>query len=415
MAYADVSILERELVNSAIMYAFIFAMIISSGLSMTISRYLADELFENHRENILASLVGVITVDLLTGGIIGAIFYIGSPLPVNFKILSYMLFIELSVLYLLMVYISAIKDYKKIAQAFGFGTILTVLLAILFAVTGMSLPLAILISIDIGFMVNMVIQMIAVRQAFYHMSNQVFDFTGTMIRMPRLFFINLFYTIGLFAHNFLFWRFSNLSIHLMKTFYYAPAYDIATFFSVLTILPATIIFVVKVETSFYDKYRDFCNAIMKGGTLKDIEQSKSKMIQILWRELSSIFEIQFIATVLMLVAGINLVLPLLGADNQTIELYSVLVIGYFLTYMAFIVVTILLYFDNQEDALKITGLFLATSTILTWITIRMGENFYGLGLGSSALVTLLVGIFFLNRTVNQIDYRLFSKQPLSRR
>jgi hypothetical protein len=45
--------------------------------------------------------------------------------------------------------------------------------------------------------------------------------------------------------------------HGSKTYAIAPDYDTATFFAVLSIVPASVLFVVKVETSFYERYRNF--------------------------------------------------------------------------------------------------------------------------------------------------------------
>lgn len=412
---ADVPILERELVNAAIMYSFIFSMINVSGLSMSIARFIADEIYRGNSDNVLASLVGVIAINLPVCGLAGILLFWRSPLPFDFKLLVYMMFIELSVLYLLMVYVTAIKDYKKIVLAYAVGTVTAILLILMMDRSGVALTKAVLIGIDIGFLVNLFILLITIRQTFNHMSSQVFLFTDTIVEYPKLFFINLFYTLGLYIHNFMFWSMSGISVRLMDTFIYAPSYDIATFLSVLTILPATVIFIVRVETNFYEQYRKISHAILHGGCLKDIDKAREEMVRVLKREINTILQIQFIVTVVLLVFGVNLFLPLIEADNQIIELYSILSIGYYMTYMAYIVVTILLYFDDQESAIRVTFLFLVMTIVFTGITLLLGERFYGLGLDVSAIITLIVSIGYLNRTISQVDYRLFSRQPVLRR
>ena len=408
---AGTSVLDRELLNSIIMYAFIFALINVSGLSMVVSRYLADELFINNTNNVLASLAGVLSINTLVGGIAGLLFFIISPLTTGYRLITYILFIELTILYQLMVYISAIKEYKKIIMSFIVGVVVTIISSLLLSAFSVRLIIAILIGVILGFFINLLIQLVVIRQTFAEINDSYFLFLKTFKRMPQLYLINFFYTLGLYCHNILFWHFSDLSTNIQNTFYYAPAYDNAAFLSFLTILPAIVIYIVKVETSFYQDYRYFCHAILTGGRLNDIEQSKEKMIKTLRRELYTIFEIQLIATIILLISGVFLFLPLLGVDSQTIELYSVLSIGYFLTYMSFIVVNILLYFDNQQDSVMIMGFFLIVNILLSLITINLGEQFYGLGLGISALLTLIIGLRSLEKTMVQIDFRLFSVQP----
>lgn len=171
------------------------------------------------------------------------------------------------------------------------------------------------------------------------------------------------------------------------------------------------LFVIKVETSFYDKYRDFCRVIVDGGSLRDLVFAREQMVSTLKRELSYIIEVQFIITLALLVVGVNIIMPLFSNDSKTIELYVFLAIGYFLTYMTFIMMTILLYFDNQEHTLQIASVFLLGTIVLTGVTILLGEQFYGLGLCLGSLLSLMVASKHLNDTISNVDYRLYAREP----
>ena len=402
---------DREFVVSTIMYAYVFAMINVSGFVMIISRYIADKIYIKDFQDVLASLVGVIAITVLTGGIAGFVFFLGSPLPVLIKFASYCLLIELSILFILMAYVSALKDYKRIAVSYGIGVVLTILGSILLILAKVSAPVAVLVSFALSFLITIFRLLATIRRSFSHMSDNLFDFLVYVKKMPLLFFTNLCYTLTLFVHNFIFWRFSNLAVEMKGTYLYAPAYDSATFLAVLTIIPITVMFVVKGETSIYDQYRNFCQMIANGATLKLIGTAKTQMNEVIRKELSFIFEVQLIITVLLIIFGINVFLPLLGSSTLTKELFVLMAIAYFLTYMTYMVITLLLYFDNQEATFAITSFFLLATIIFTGITLRLGERYYGLGLIASALISLLIGLYVLEKTVNQIDYRMFSKQP----
>jgi polysaccharide biosynthesis protein PelG len=411
MKQIQVPIMERDLINTTIMYSYVFAMISVSGLNMIMSRYLADQIYLNKKERILSSLSGSITVLVTVSGLICFGFYAFSMTPLAYKFLAYLLFMELCCLYLFMVYLSAVKDYKKITWSFSIGAMLTIVLIVLLQALKIPITLTILIGLDAGLMVNMIFMLFIIKKHFGKMSIHMFQFLHYIIKMPRLVLTSIFYALGLFAHNIIFWLLSDLSINLQKTFFYAPIYDNATFFAVVTIIPSSIFFVVRVETSFYEKYRDFCQAIVSGGSLKAIDLTKESMIATLKKELSTLFEIQFLTTIILIILGVYIILPALGADSLTIGIYSILAISYFLIQMLFFTVTMLLYFDNQEDSLKVTGLFLVLSILLTLLSLLLGHSYYGLGLCLSALISLVFSIRCLLRMLKKVDYRLLSKPP----
>lgn len=350
------------------------------------------------------------SINLLLGGTMAIMFFINSPLAFIFKILSYIFFLELSILYILIAYISALKDYMRIVRGFVIGAVSTILLSFLFLVLKIEITSAILMGLVIGFLITIALLLISIKSYFNSMSSNAFNFLNYIFKMPYLFLINLFYTLGLFAHNFMIWRFSDLSNTLKDTFVLSKAYDNATFFAVLTIIPAIVLFVVRVETNFYPKYMNFTNTLNNGGSLRDIEKSKTKMIIVLERELINIMKMQFVATFLLIIFGSTILLPILGKDKETIAIFSLLSIGYYMTYMTFLVITILLYFDNQEDSLKISSIFLLSNIIFNYITIIGGREYYGLGLAISSIIALIIALYYLNRTLKNIDYRLFSKE-----
>ena len=385
-------------------------MISVSGFVMVISRYIADKIYIGDISDILSSLVGVLSINLVLGSLIAGIFFMNSSLNFIFKLLSYMFFIELSVIYILIAYISALKDYMKIVKGFIIGTFISILSSIILILIGLEITTSIQLGLVIGFLITTVLLSIAISSFFNIMNINIFKFIPYIFNMPQLFFINLFYTLGLFSHNFIFWKFSEISSELNSTFILSTTYDNASFFAVLTILPATVLFIIKVETAFYSKYRKFISSLDGGGSLRDIEISKKEMIDVLRRELINIMKVQLVLTFLLIIFGTTILLPLLNNDRSTIEIFSLLSIGYFMTYMTFIIITILLYFDNQNDALKISIIFLVSNITLSYITIVLGRMYYGLGLPLSSLISLIIGLNLLNKMLNNIDYRLYSKQ-----
>ncbi len=82
------------------------------------------------------------------------------------------------------------------------------------------------------------------------------------------------------VHNFLFWT-SELGVRIGGTYIYAPTYDVPTFYAFLSIMPSMIMFMVSIETSFYDKYKKYYSLITGKGNFTDIENAKKDMTRTL--------------------------------------------------------------------------------------------------------------------------------------
>lgn len=404
----NISMFERETIKATIMYAYVFSMINASGFIMIISRYIADKFFIKDTTDILSSLLGVIASTLLIGGTFAGIFYYKSPIPNLQKYISYIIFIELSILYILMAYISAIKNYKMVAISFGLGTAIGVILSGIILYIKVDIVLGILFAVSIGYFVNIMVLIYAVKKHFGVLSKNTFGFLSYIKEHYKLFLTGLFYTIAMFIHNILFWRFSNINLNIMGTYYYAPAYDTASFFAVLTIIPAAILFVVKFETTFYERYIIFQNCLLKG-SLKDLVIAKERMIDTLKRELTFIMEIQIIMSIVLTVLGVYVILPIFANDSLAIELYIFLAIGFFMSFMTYIIMVVLLYFDLQKETLIISSIFLISTFLFTFLSIYLGQEYYGLGYNISSIISLIMSLHYLNKEIGRIDYRIYSK------
>jgi polysaccharide biosynthesis protein PelG len=178
----------------------------------------------------------------------------------------------------------------------------------------------------------------------------------------------------------------------------------------LTILPSTVIFVVKVETSFYRQYRGYCHAIIGGGGLRDIESARTRMIHLIGEELTFLMEVQLIISMTAIVFG-NIVLPSLGITGISLEIFTFLVLGYYCVYMLFVVITILLYYDDRKGTLFILILFFVSNAAATYYSIILGKDYYGLGMIASGVFCLIISIIRLKLLIKNIDYRIFCSQP----
>lgn len=99
----------------------------------------------------------------------------------------------------------------------------------------------------------------------------------------------------------------------VSIFHTALSFDMALFLAFVVNIPALVIFVVKVETAFYEKFVVYIS-VLNNGTLHMIEKERNVMTRALLQEPFFVYEVQLIINVVLvcLVSGCFLLpLPLL--------------------------------------------------------------------------------------------------------
>lgn len=402
----------RQLFVVPVIYAFIFSQLAASGFTMLINRFVADKLSLKHHDDIVPSLFGMISLVTVVGALPAVLFLWSSPLSVWVKLATYILYMQLTIMWVFMVYLSALKEYQKTIKVFLAGVIIALMPAYLVIKWGfVSIPLGLFWSMDAGLLFINIIDFIFITHFFEGNSEQHFLFLGHFQRASSLFFINLFYTGGLYIHNILMWH-SPLGHSVARTYVYAPLYDIPAFLAFLSVLPAMVMFVILMETSFYKKYQVYFSYMTNDGNLSQITRARKEMLVLLWAKLADLLEVQLVFSLLAVILG-NFLLPQWGFDNQALNIFNLLALGDYLSCLLLIVIIIQLYFGDRRGALAVAALFLLTNTSFTWYSIGLGEQFYGWGFVAASFVALLLGlqrsIYYLNR---MDDYYVFCSRSM---
>ena len=400
---------ERELFSAAVQYAFIFSQIITGGFNLVISRYVADQTYLKNYDKVLSSLYGVICTCILLGGLTAFLFYLDSPLPLSFKLVSYLFFTELIIIWLQCMYVSALKNYMKIVKSFLTGTVVSIV-AVFFCIYVLDLnnAIALFVCFNLGFFVIIVMFMNQIKEYFAINNLDYFDFLIYVEKFPLLFFGGLFYTFGLYGHNIVVWQ-GELQVMIQKTFAVAPFYDVPVFWAYLTILPSLVLFMVSVETSFYEKYKSYYKRILQSYPLKDILNAKKDLYRIISVELMFLTEIQLMVMFGGIALGITF-LPGLGFTNEQVHIFIILTIGNLFFIIMYTMVLILLYFNDQKGAFFTTFLFVITCLLFTLVATKLGN--YGFSVFLSSFLSLILVVSRLAYYLTNLDYFTFCAQPL---
>jgi uncharacterized membrane protein len=184
-----------------------------------------------------------------------------------------------------------------------------------------------------------------IRQHFPTRSNHYFDFLLYVKRYPVLILYNALYTVGLYVHNFIYWIFP-LTRDQVGLFLYSAEYDMATFLAMLTTLPATVLFVVGMETNTYTCYSNYIAAV-NSAPKAVIDKTQSDLERNILQEYAKMTEVQAVVSLLLIVVGMS-VFPYWGISSGIIEMYPFLACGYFFSFMMFMTTTLMLYFESYR-------------------------------------------------------------------
>ena len=346
-----VPVQQQNMLLAGVTYSFIGGLTISGMLGMLMSRYVSDMLYTKQKEKIFSSFLGGMALCLVVAGLVSLFFAYRIALPLAVEALCYVLTLTITAMFFSMVYISAVKDYVRITFNFIFGIAVGYLLIrYLIDEKAMETIYAVLIGMDVGFILIVCLHTITIKQFFKTHDRSYFGFFSHIKKMPSLVFINTFYMISIFAHTIIVWN-TSIGFSVVENMRVAPSYDVPAFIALLTTMPAMVIFVVKTETTFYDHYKEYMWMLDGGGSLLDLEQAGKSMKDNLYNEIFTLMQVQLMISVLSVILA-RIYFSALGLSDFAFTIFSYLSFGYYCIVMVNIISSIILYFDDRAFGFK---------------------------------------------------------------
>src|SRR6056297_977487 len=410
-----IDITQKDLFMGTIIYSFIFSQILVSPLQMMMTRYIADKLYEKKYKLIGGSFIGVLKMALLIGLVLVIIYYYGKNISLSYKVLAGIFFLTITSIWVLMIYLSAIKNYKIILIAFFSGSLFSIISAVGLLNSSIYInfyneAFKILLAFTMGLIVTGSILFLKILKTFSFTGSHSYDFIKSFSKYSILLFIGLFYTVGLWIDDFIIW-FSNLGVDVFNTYRFAPIYDNAIFWAYLTIIPTITLFLVNIETEFYVKYKKYYGLIKKNATLESIKNAEDDMVRVLFKEIFYTIEIQAILTIVFIIIS-GQVFSFLGYPVLVREIFQITALGALCNAFLLIVILVMLYFEARLFAFFSSALFLIGNSFWTYYFLNKGENYFGFGYFIGALISFLVAFLLLILFIKNITFYTFSSQPI---
>lgn len=394
-----------------IVYNFCSSFILTGGLYLVAARHLADSLYLRDLRPVLGIFYCSLILMLLPAVLLGTLFYVfyATMSPIQ-TVLSIINFTLLGETWILMLYLSSLRDFRAITTSWVTGAFITIFFAFVLGVMYHTTGMLIGFNIGVTFIVYSMKAHILAEYAFR------FDRLETFRHFFRgygvLFISGICLYGGMWIDKVIMWFAPEALVHLNNLHTY-PVYDGAMFYSYLTIIPVMGLFVFSLETNFYDYYIRYVQHIEHNAPLGLIENEKKNIINSLLENGRTFLILQGSISFVTIAASPE-IFEWLKLDFLMLPIFLQGVVGAFFAVLNLFIVVIFSYFASYENMFKITLTMTITNIVFTVMTLYLGFPYYGFGYCLSMIVTFLVGSILLADFLNNLTYHIFISNVIKR-
>ena len=401
---------EIDIFRLSIIYNFSCSLVFSGPLGIIVTRYISDKIYLKDVKEVPGVLVGSLGISFFLQLPFVLIFYFQYiDLPLEIRLASIVNYFLISGIWLVSVFLSALKDYAAISATFAIGMIAGLFGALylgeIYSQAG------IFWGFNTGLGVILFSLIARILAEYPYKLDRIFGFLIYFKKYWDLAFCGLFYNLAIWVDKWIMWLSPQRQI-LENGFVSYPNYDTAMFLAYLTIIPSMAIFFVNIETNFFEKYQHFYKDIQEHATFHQITENQNGLIQNLFENFRNLILFQGLITLFAIFLA-PAIFDLFKINYLLLGMFRIGVLGAFFHIFSMFISIILFYFDLRKPALGLNFLMLVTNVAFTFMTMKMGFAFYGYGYFLSSVITFFaaycLGYYFLQ----SLPYRTFIKNNSS--
>ena len=389
----------------SVTYLIALSLILTGPLQLSFTRFISDRLFEKRDDLVLSNYNGVVLVSTIASGLVGVVaMLVGfKSEPLAYRVLMVAGFVVISNIWIAVIFLSSVKQYRQILFVFLIGYGCTVAFALMLNRHGLSGLLG-------GFVAGHLVLLGGLSGLIYRnyrsgrlISFEVFD---KRFAYPTLALVGLFFNLGVWLDKFMFWYSPGTGAPVIGPLHASVIYDIPVFIAYVCVMPGMATFLVRIEADFVEYYDAFYDAVRSGATLRHINDMRDMMVGSVRAGLYEIIKIQVVVLLLIFAFGSN-VLEALNISPLYMPLLTVDVIAASLQVVLLGLLNVFFYLDARRTVLKLCVAFVVLNGALTWITLQMSPNTYGYGFALALLILVVGAVLTLDRKFAKLEYETY--------
>lgn len=393
-----------------VIYNFAFSLVFSGSLILVATRYLADRIYLKNVEEGPGILLASFGILFVVGALVAGPFY-GAwvELTPGMRVAAIANFQLVSGIWVASVFLTTLKDFNSVTATFGLGMATGFGAAV--ALEGALGATGVMIGFNCGLGVILFGLTARIFAEYPHGIVRPFAFLGYFRRYWDLALSGLIYNLAVWADKWVMWM-SPEREELPSGMVSFPDYDSAMFLAYLTIVPALAVFMVAIETRFFEQYQTFYRDIQKHATLDRIRENHRNLLATLVDSSRSVVVLQICVCITAILVSPYL-FERVGVPISQIGIFRLGVLGAMFHVLLLFVSIVLAYFDLRKILLFVHTIFLATSVGVSLLTLKWGFAWYGYGYVAASILTLVVAYLLLARELARLPYLAFVKSNAS--
>ncbi|MGA3248279.1 MAG: exopolysaccharide Pel transporter PelG [Paraburkholderia sp.] len=389
----------------SVTYLISLSLILTGPLQLSFTRFISDRLFEKRDDLVLSNYNGVVLVSTIAAGLVGVVAMLLGfrSEPLAYRVLMVAGFVVVSNIWIAVIFLSSVKQYRQILLVFLIGYGSTVAFALMLNRHGLAGLLG-------GFVAGHLVLLAGLSGLIYRnyrsgrlISFEVFD---RRFAYPTLALVGLLFNLGVWLDKFMFWYAPGTGAPVIGPLHASVIYDIPVFIAYVCVMPGMATFLVRIEADFVEYYDAFYDAVRSGATLRHINDMRDMMVGSVRAGLYEIIKIQVVVLLLIFAFGQN-ILHALHISPLYMPLLTVDVISASLQVVLLGLLNVFFYLDARRTVLKLCVAFVVLNGALTWITLQMSPNAYGYGFALALLILVVGAVLTLDRKFAKLEYETY--------
>jgi len=398
------------LFRAIIVYVYTFSLIFSSIFQLILTRFISDRLYQREFSALFPTFMGAMFLAGILSIAVSSIFISFTRLSYIIKILFVVLFCTVSFQWIIMIFLSSLRDYVKVVFIYFFG------FAVSFA-SGMVLGSywdlkGYLAGFTMGQIIIVLCLIERICREFPWGEENIFEFTWYGNKYPQLLCSAFLYNLGYWLDKIIIW-YSPQSHIIENSFRAHYPYDTSSFLAALTIVPAMSIFFLQVETDFYEGLRKYINTILNEGTYKEIEVKREVLISSLKQKLLFISQIQFLITIIIFLIAPYIITAIGFSSEDVVPVFRIIVLASLFQILFLILIVLHWYLELLNDALLCIVIFAILNGLLNYYFVYHTDILLGTGYLIAIFISFVITYLNLQYKIKYLNYITFLKKPNS--
>jgi uncharacterized membrane protein len=398
-----------EMFRVIVIYNFGFSLVLSAPVFMVVTRYLADNIHRKDVTNVPSVMLGSLAILYIFQLPLAAFYYIGYvEIPLEFRVSAILNLFLITSVWLLGVFLSALKDYNAVTWAYAIGMIVAFFMAQtlkdFYGAAGM------LNGFSIGLAFTVFILAAKVFSEYSYSYDSPLAVLDYFKKYWELAVAGFFYNAAIWIDKWIMW----FAPEAQKIYYdgiytnmrlYSD-YDSAMFLSYITIVPAMAVFVFSIETNFFERYQRFYDNILQHKPLRKILENQKAIIDTVFSSSRNFFIVQGTIAFLAVALAPKL-FDALSINYEQMGMFRMGVLGAMFHVLYLFAMIVMSYFDNRKMVLFLSVTFFVLNVIFTIISMNMGFKYYGYGYFLSSLCVFAIVAIFLLTYIRKLPFHAF--------